>query len=418
MKPTDVHVVVIGAGPYGLAAAAHLRAARVETVVFGRVMEFWKNHMPAGMLLRSRWDASHISAPVGLTLNEYYAAAGFEQEKHVSLERFVDYGTWFQRLAVPQVDTRRVVLVEKAVGGFRLLLDDGGAFRSRRVVVAAGIGSFAYRPTTFDHAPPDLVSHSADHRSFRNFAGKAVIVVGAGQSALESATLLHENGAEVELIARAPKIRWLHRREVLNHNRNPFRRLLFHPTDVGPPFLTQISARPEWFQRIPAPWRPGFAYRCIRPAGAAWLKPRLARVTITAGRAIVSVEPSADRLTVNLNDGSKRCVDHVLLATGYRVDISRYPFLGPELVESIRCIDGYPDLSMGFESSIPGLHFLGAPAAWNFGPLMRFVSGTEYSARGLTRFVTFQSSVPSRARSLSLRERDLANDRVTMFNDE
>src|SRR5262249_432918 len=139
----------------------------------------------------------------------------------------------------------------------------------------------------------------------------------------------------------------------------------------------------------------------IRPAGAPWLKPRLAPVKITVGRAIVSVEPSADRLSVNLTDGSKRCIDHVLLATGYRVDISRYPFLGPELIESIRCINGYPDMSLGFESSVPGLHFLGAPAAWNFGPLMGFGSGTAYSARALTRFVIFQSSVPSRARPLA-----------------
>ncbi|HYR88206.1 MAG TPA: FAD-dependent oxidoreductase [Terriglobia bacterium] len=386
MTSSGNHVAIIGAGPYGLAAAAHLRAANIETTIFGRALEFWKNHMPAGMLLRSYWDASHISDPEGrLTLDRYHAVQGAERATPLSRDTFINYGTWFQRQVAPDLDEQQVVRIERDGRGFRLLLEDGEAFHSRRVVIATGIASFADRPSSFDHIPPVLASHSADHCDFKAFAGKELIVLGAGQSAIESAALLNEAGSHVELVVRAQNIRWLHRRDTMRSG--PFRKLLFPSTDVGPPGLNQIAARPDWFKRIPRQLQPRFAYRCIRPAGAAWLKPRVAGIRITAGHSVVSAEPAGERLSVRLDDGSNRRVDHVLLATGYRVNILRYTFLAPELARSIRCNEGYPELSAGFECSIPGLHFLGAPAAWTFGPLMRFVSGTAYAAQELVRCV-------------------------------
>ena len=63
MTSADEQVAIIGAGPYGLALAAHLRGRGVEPAVFGRPMSFWEEHMPKGMLLRSPWRASHISDP-------------------------------------------------------------------------------------------------------------------------------------------------------------------------------------------------------------------------------------------------------------------------------------------------------------------------------------------------------------------
>jgi len=90
---------------------------------------------------------------------------------------------------------------------------------------------------------------------------------------------------------------------------------------------------------------------------------------------------------LGLDDATSREVDHVLLATGYRVDVRRYPFLSPSIVESLSFADGYPVVGDGLGSSVRGLHFLGAPAAYSFGPLVRFVSGTEFAARSLTRRV-------------------------------
>jgi hypothetical protein len=130
-----------------------------------------------------------------------------------------------------------------------------------------------------------------------------------------------------------------------------------------------------------------FIYKITKPGGAAWLKPRLSRAQISAGRSISSASPNGDELVLKLDDGSMREVDHLLLATGYRVDLARYAFLAPELVGRVRTKNGSPVLAAGLESSVPGLHFLGAPSARNFGPVMRFVCGTWASARELTRGV-------------------------------
>src|SRR5207248_5130321 len=159
------------------------------------------------------------------------------------------------------------------------------------------------------------------------------------------------------------------------------------PPDVGQAGIDHLVARPNLFRRLPRLMQNRLAVRAIRPAGAAWLKPRCQHVPISTGRAVISSATFGNRVILKLADGSERRVDHVLLATGYRVDISRYPFLGAPLLSSIRQIGGYPQLEVGFESSVPGLHFLGAPAAWSFGPLLRFVAGSDYSCRALARAV-------------------------------
>ena len=117
------------------------------------------------------------------------------------------------------------------------------------------------------------------------------------------------------------------------------------------------------------------------------MKSRCKNVSVTTGRRVISAHTRGGQLGIKLDDGSDRRADHALLATGYRVDINRYPFLGRALLNSIRQMDGYPELNNGFESSIPGLHFLGAPAAWSFGPLMRFVAGAGFASRALSRKV-------------------------------
>jgi pyridine nucleotide-disulfide oxidoreductase len=390
----DCQVAVIGAGPYGLSAAAHLRFANVSVAVFGRAMDFWQNHMPAGMLLRSPWEASHFSDPLRcLTLDSYYAQRRLEKDEPIALETFVQYGKWFQQTVAPDLDRRYIVTVEKQPTRFRLLLEDGDSCYAERVIIATGIGSFAHRPAMFDCLPPELVSHACDHRDLSRFNGKYVAVIGGGQSALESAALLAENGAEVELIVRAPKIRWLHAREVLRHPWNPLRKLFFHPTDVGPALYTQISARPPWFRLLPPGLQGRFAQRCIRPAGAAWLKHRFGPVHVTTQRSVVAAQPVGERLSLRLTDGSQRNVDHLLLATGYRVDILRHGFLPASLGKQIEGSGGYPELTSGFECSVPGLHFLGAPAAASFGPLMRFVSGSAFAAAALTRCVTGEKTL-------------------------
>lgn len=389
MSYANHQVAIIGAGPYGLAAAAYLRAAGVEARVFGRTMEFWRTHMPTGMLLRSSWEASHIASPGGrYTLDAFQAQRGRSVTRPIPLDCFVEYGQWFQRQVVPDLDERQVTRVEPNGAGFQLLLDDGERVYADRVVVAVGLGACSHRPRQFQGLPPELVSHSADHRDLSVFAGQRVVVVGGGQSAVECAALLAEQGAEVEIIIRAPRLHWLRRSAWLHRSPAPLRRLLYPPTDVGPPVLNWIVAWPDLFRRLPRRLQHPIARRSIRPAAAGWLAPRVGSIRFTLGQEVTAAGVAGSHLLLKLADGTERRVDHVLLATGYRVDVGRYAFLVDELRRALRTRDGYPELTDGFETSVPGLHVIGAAAADSFGPIMRFVCGTHYTGRALARRLT------------------------------
>ena len=380
-------VAVVGAGPYGLSVAAHLRAADgLDVRVFGPTMSFWQQRMPEGMLLRSPWDACHLSDPRGeYTLDHFHAQSKTPFSSPVPLPRFVDYGYWFQRAMVPDVDERTVRTVEPLEHGFAVELADGERIEAERVVIAAGIADFAWRPPEYTNLPPSHVSHSVDHRNLAHFSGQRVAVVGGGQSALESAALLKAHGAEVELLARGDQIRWLTRR--WHHEVPLLSRLLYAPPDVGPAFVSWLVALPQLFRRLPRGLQNRLATRSVRAAGAAWLVPRLQDVPLTTDCSVSEVAAVNGHVRLGLEDGDLRVVDHVLLATGYRVDMAKYPFLSPRLLQRMSLVDGYPRLDHGFQTTVPGLYVVGAPAAWSMGPLMRFVAGADFAARSLTRAV-------------------------------
>jgi FAD-dependent urate hydroxylase len=358
----------------------------VDVRVLGEPMSFWRT-MPAGMLLRSNWTATSIADYRGpVSLDAFCAATGARVDRPVPLARFIEYGTWVQQQIAPDVERRPVETLEADGKGFRLVLADGERLDSRRVVVAAGIKSFPNRPVFANALAPELVTHTGDHDDLSAFSGSRVLVVGGGQSALESAALLHESGAEAEVVVRADHLNWLHggRYQRRLGRLSP---LLYAPTDVGPMGLSRLVAVPDLFRRFPRAVQDPLAYRAIRPAGAAWLGPRLQNVPITMTRPIVSATAHGGGVRVTFADGDQRTADHLLLGTGYRVDIARYPFLAPSLLARVRRVNGYPVLGRGLESSVPGLYFLGAPAAFSFGPIMRFVSGGWYAGRALTRAV-------------------------------
>jgi hypothetical protein len=387
-KLPDCDVAIVGAGPYGLSSAVYLRAAGVETRVFGEPMEFWQNQMPAGMCLRSNWGASHIADPKQeLTLDAYCRQNGNHISKPIPLDRFVAYGRWYQTHAVRDLEKRNVLNIDLAERGFKVVLADGEEFVSKRVVVATGISAFASRPAQFSGIPSELASHTSEHSDLRKFKGRRVVVIGAGQSALESAALFKEAGIETEVIARDRTLNWvgLHARL---HHLGMISKMLYSTRDVGPAGISRLVAMPHMFRKFPRGFQDRAAYRAIRPAGAGWLKPRLQGVPITLGRNVISAATTGSQLLLKLDDGMERLVDHALLATGFRVDVSKYPFLSQSLVRKLNVVNGYPVLKRGLESSMPGLHFAGKPAAWSFGPLLGFVSGTEFAANELVQSIT------------------------------
>ena len=405
-------VVVIGAGPHGLASVAHLREAGIPTIAFGHTLGFWRETMPAGMILRSSPRASNIHEPSGeLRLSQFWARQGRDSKdiRFVSIEDFIAYGDWFQRAIAPDLDPREVVDVARHGGEFALTLSDGEQLAASRVVVAAGLGPFAELPPVFAELPAALVSHASAAPALDRFAGRSVAVVGGGQSALEGAALLREAGAEVEVLARRESIFWLtfgwyggKDGPVLPPpppapssgapSRPSWRirkGLYWHgaPTEVGGRLSGWVGAAPDVCRRMPRVGRAPLTYHCIRPAGAYWLPERLREVAITLGVQVRRARERDGRALLELDDGSERLVDHVLLGTGYRIDVKRYPFLAPELAAELRVRDGSPKLGDGLESSVRGLHFTGAPAAESFGPAMRFVVGTAYTAPALTQAI-------------------------------
>ncbi|WP_432036506.1 FAD-dependent oxidoreductase [Streptomyces cucumeris] len=392
-------VAVIGAGPYGLSTAAHLRARGLPVRVFGEPMVSWRAQMPAGMLLKSTPVASTIDAPQpGHTLLDYCQASGgprYESDWDIiPVETFSEYGLWFQRRLVPELEQVRVVSVDRRGGRFELKLDSGEQFTARAVVVASGLSGLAHLPRPLAAAVPDgpspagPVSHSSQHHDLGRFAGQRVVVVGAGQSALESAVLLAEAGAaSVRVVARGPR--------AVGFGAPPDRQPRLRPAS---PFgrawsLYALSYHAVGFRNLPASAREYLVRRVLGPKGAWWLRDRFAgRVQVTQGRRIHRVSVEGDgRPVLSLRGADGRAgelaADHIMAATGYRMDLAALGFLGPELRAEVVTSAGGPWLDTGYRSSVPGLYFTGLPAAASFGPVMRFVCGTEYASPRLAKAV-------------------------------
>jgi FAD-dependent urate hydroxylase len=389
---SDTDVAVIGAGPYGLAVAAHLRDSRIPFRIFGKPMDSWISNMPAGMYLKSEGFASNIGDPHdAYTLERFceledrsYSAFG----DPVSLETFVAYGLWFQRTVVPDVEEETVEFVGRNSNGFELALSGGESFHARRVVVATGHCRFRYTPVELEGLPERLVTHSADHRRFDGFAGKSVGVVGAGQSALETAALLLEHGASPSLIIRRPRVAWNEEPEEVD--RSLLRRIRRPVAGLGPGWtIWMYSNAPRAFHAFSEDRRIRIVSGTFGPSGAWWLRSRVEqRVPVLLNHRVTDAVANNGHVTLSLAPNGhaqqEASFDHVIAATGYRVDTDRLTFLASEL-RNCRRVERAPVLSSSFESSVRGLYFIGLPAANSFGPVMRFVFGTRYAARTLCR---------------------------------
>lgn len=388
MRTGPLDWAIVGAGPYGLSAGSHLRARGARVRLFGEPMGTWRRRMPTGMLLRSPLEGSTISDPAGeLTIEAFEHERGSLLDRPVPRDDFLAYADWFISRSGLDLDARMVTRVERGAEGFELRLEDGERVVARHVAVATGLAGFPLRPAELEGLPRELVSHTSEEVDLDRFAGRRVLVLGGGQSALEYGVLLQEHGADAEVVARAPAVRWLGEEHPPRSTLGVVARGLYPSHGVGPPGLNRLVMAPRLLGRLPGSLRTWVSDRCVRPAAAGWLRPRMGDLRVTEGRSVVGARPEGDRAEIQLSDGTSRQVDHVVLGTGFTVDATRLELLAPEIRSSLVARGGYPRLGADLGSSVPGLHFLGALAYDSFGPLMRFVAGTPYASRALERAV-------------------------------
>lgn len=402
-------VVVIGAGPYGLSLAAHLDAAGVDFKIFGKPMANWRQKMPAGMLLKSEGFASNLPDPRrSLSLRRFCELRSIPYRDlglPVSLDTFVSYGLQFQQMFVPGLDDADVSSVERLpAGGFLVQPARGEAVEAERVVVATGISHYEYVPPELATLPSEHLSHSSECGDLKRFASRDVVVVGAGASALDTAALLHEAGARVQLVARRATVAFNPRPDP---GRSLVSRIRYPDTRLGPGWKNVVCTEmPLGFYFLPQKVRLDVVRRHLGPAPGWFIRDRTeGRFPFILGAARLEPSVAAGRvhLDIGMSDGARRSIecDHIISATGYKVDVRRLPFLGEELVRDLQTVNHAPRLSLSFESSVRGLYFTGLAAANHFGPAMRFATGAEFAAPRLARHLAAQPGA-RKARGVAL----------------
>jgi len=386
-------VAIIGAGPYGLSIAAHLKARGINFRIFGNPMHTWLTHMPKGMRLKSEGFASSLYDPdSSFTLQTYCKEKGIPYAKigrPVPLDVFASYGLEFQRRFVPELEPKLVKSLQRSAEGFRIGLDDREAVFARRVVMAVGLTHYKYLPPNLAAVEGEFVSHSSRHDTVEQFKGREVAVVGAGASALDLAALLYQAGAHVQVLARKPAIRFHDPQDKLEPSwidqlRTPV-------TGIGPGWkLFLCTNAPLVFRQMPQQFRFDKVRRVLGPAPCWFTKEQVVgKIPLHVGVIVTEAKVQSGRVSLQLTDsaGTQKVLttDHVIAATGYKVDLRRLTFLDSDLQSGIQSVEHTPVLSSNFESSVPGLYFVGASAANTFGPLLRFAFGAGFTSRRLSR---------------------------------
>ncbi|HKS65050.1 MAG TPA: NAD(P)-binding domain-containing protein [Xanthobacteraceae bacterium] len=385
----STQVAIIGAGPYGLSLAAHLRGRGIDFRIFGTPLYSWRAQMPKGMFLKSEGFASNLYDPDGsFTLERFCAdkGLGYADYNHpVPLDTFCAYGLAFQQRFAPLLEDEAVVGLERTGETFRLGLDNGETLTAQKVVVAVGAGHFRFVPDALKALPAEYLSHSADHHDLSRFAGRDVIVVGGGASAIDLVAALDEAGANAHLVARRTALRWntpAHR---------PAWKRWYPMSGLGGGWPNRFYENaPMLFRRLPDEMRTRIVRSWLGPAGAWPVRERVERAPLFLGHTLRSaqVRDGKVHLCVSGPGGDQQLsADHVIAATGFRVDLRALAFLEAGLRAQVRTLEDAPALSPDFESSVPGLHFVGVAAANTFGPVMRFLLGARYASRRISRHV-------------------------------
>jgi lysine/ornithine N-monooxygenase len=385
---TELDVAIVGAGPYGLSMAAHLPTKRVR--VFGEPMRTWRRMMPPDMIMRSTWERSNLSDPHEQgRLADWAAATGRPRVEPLPLRMFLEYSSWFLEHFVKDIDEASVVGLEASkTGRYRLRTSAGDELDAQRVVIAVGVTPFPVLPNALRDVPSDRLSYAVERQEFSPLADQRVLLVGAGQTALESASLAIDAGAaSVEIVARGPVRFHPDRQQLVSWLPDPIRRRVWkvaYPIGgFGPPVVNLFALHPEWFAYLPARMQRPMARRMSRAGGSPWIRDAvIGRATITENTEVVAATEGRDGgVIIRLSDGSTREVDQVVSACGYRFTMDGLDFMSREVRDAVRLrADGSPMIDGAFRSvSSPRLTFVGFPAEKTFGPVVRAVDGARFT---------------------------------------
>ncbi|WP_264806491.1 NAD(P)-binding domain-containing protein [Acetobacter estunensis] len=393
MMITDT--VIIGAGPYGLSLAAHLHKKGADFRIFGRPMAFWRDHVPCELPLKAEGFALDLFDPARTsTLNRFCAEHGYSYAPigvPIKAKVFADYGEYFQRQHVPELELMQVTHLVRTRTGFNVALENGDTVRTTNVVIAVGIGPFAQRPQPLQALPSERVHHTFDLLSYEHFSGKKVAVIGGGSSAVDAAYFLHKAGAKAALFTRQPKI-WINNPpRSLSGLQRVITRIKKPRSGLGTGWRSRLACDfPDVFHLLPSHLRLRITHGHLGPA-AGWVTGATVREHVPIHLNLMLKDATLDNGKIRLQFENSTTeerqlieVDHVIAGTGARIDLSRLPFLDHDLLPDIETEDGMPVLSRYFESTVPGLHFIGPTAAASFGPLLRFAWGARFTARRLT----------------------------------
>jgi cation diffusion facilitator CzcD-associated flavoprotein CzcO len=365
-----VALLVVGAGPYGVAVAAQAIERGIETVVVGRPMGFWTDHMPEGMFLRSGIDW-HLDASGVDTFEAFIEDSGLSsaQIDPVPIDLFREYAAWFQSQKHLSVRDQHVSRLERNDDAFVASLDDGTQIAADAVVVAPGAAYFRQFPEWASVLPEGIGTHTCDLVRFQELSGARVLVIGGRQSAYEWAALLGEHGAE--------RVDVVHR-----HDLPRFERVSWKFVD---PYMDATLSRRGWWRSLSATEQGEIAQKFWQVGRLTlewWLTPRLADKRIRSWPGTHVVETAVgdgDTVAVALSSGERLTFDRLVFATGYKVDIPRVPYLNG-FAGRLEVVDGFPVLDEAFQSSIPGLYITGLASTRDFGPFFGFTKGCPTAA--------------------------------------
>jgi FAD-dependent urate hydroxylase len=366
--------LIIGAGPYSIAAAAYAKYLGVDVIIVGKPLDFWKTNMPRGMFLRSGSDWQ-LDAREVATFEAYLKQRGgtSDQIKPVPLNTFLDYASWFMGQYAVKSHPSLVTHLASSNGAYTATLDDGSQILANHVLLGLGFAFFKHYPRELvEKLPPRSYTHTCDTVDFEFYRGKRVLIVGGRQSAFEWAALMNEKGAD----------------QIHITYRHPTPKFTEPDWSWVQPLARRTLDDHGWWRKLSEEAQEKIR-RDFWAAGRlileAWLDARVHQPNIYNHEktVIVAVKPRSDlTFDVLLDDDSTSNVHHIILATGYQPNMYNVAFLDRvTILDPLETVEGYPVLDTEFQSNLPNLYVTGLAATRDFGPFFGFTVACPAAAK-------------------------------------